>query len=150
VNTKTIALASIVILAVAGTYFAISLASTNQNTQSELQNKQIRIKLTELTEDTETWIPSTIYLKKGQTYELTIINGDGEDEHKFIIPELGVETKDISAANGQEKILLTPMTEGTFSFTDPSVPDWTSLECSDVSGFVEQTCVKPGQIIVEP
>ncbi len=150
-NTRTIALASIVILTVAGAYLAVSLASSsNQTTQTNSQTKQIRVKLTEMDDQTETWIPSTIYMKKGQTYELTIINGDGEDTHKFIVPDLNVESKDIAAANGQEKIQITPMREGTFNFTDPTVPDWSSVECSTESGSAEQTCVKPGQIIVEP
>ncbi len=143
------ALVGIAVLALAGAFLAISLSSSNtQTNQNEPQTKQIKIRLTETENEAKVWVPSTVYLKKGEMYELVVVNGDDDDEHRLSIPSLGVETEDIAPANGQETVLFTANNEGSHAFIDPTVPEWGSAVCSqDVD---DPPCVPPGQVIVEP
>ncbi|MBI2937901.1 MAG: cupredoxin domain-containing protein [Thaumarchaeota archaeon] len=150
-NTRTIAIAAIIVVAIAGIYLAMSSATpTQQADNTGTASKQVKVKLTETTDEAKVWIPSTIYLKKGETYELVVLNGDDDDEHSFSVPDLGVELKDISAANGQKTTLLTAGTEGTFTFTDPSTPEWGSAECAVEAAADDPPCIPPGQIVVQP
>jgi len=113
--------------------------------------KPVTVKLTEVEEERKEWIPSKIYLKKGDDVQLTVINGDDDDEHRFAIPELGVESEDIPPANGRVTLTFTAEKVGTFRFIDPLAPDWGSEECSEEAEAAreEPICIPPGEIIVE-
>ena len=149
--TRTIAIVAIIVVAIAGVYLAMSSATpTQQADNTGTANKQVKVKLTETTDEAKVWVPSTIYLKKGETYELVVLNGDDDDDHSFSVPDLGVELKDVPPANGQKTILLTAGTEGTFAFTDPSTPEWGSAECTAEDAADDPPCIPPGQIVVQP
>jgi hypothetical protein len=148
-NNRAIALAGIAILMIVGAYFALSMASGPANSP-EPQVKQIRIKLTETDDEAHVWVPSTIYLEKGDNCELVVINGDDDDEHRLLIPSFGVETDDIPPANGQDILVFTADEEGTHAFYDPLTPEWGSIACSAEQSDEDSPCIPPGQIIVEP
>ncbi|MCL4435260.1 MAG: cupredoxin domain-containing protein [Thaumarchaeota archaeon] len=150
-NTQTIAIAAIIVVAIAGVYLAMSPTSpTQQNGNAGTASKQVKVKLTETDDEAKVWVPNTIYLKKGNTYELVVLNGDDDDNHTFYAPGLGVVLENIPPTNGQKTTLLTAGTVGNFTFTDPSVPEWGSTECKSVSGAEEPPCIPPGQIVVQP
>ena len=143
--------AAVIVVAIVGVYLALSFTSPAQQIDNTgTASKQIKVKLTETTDEAKVWVPSTIYLKKGETYELVVINGDDDDEHSFSAPDIGVEIEDIPGANGQKTTFFTAGTVGNFTFTDPSAPEWGSAECTAEAAADDPPCIPPGQIIVEP
>ena len=148
-NTRVIALLAVITLAVAGVYTALSSGlPAQQADQATPQSKQIKVKLTEADNESKIWVPSIIYVKRGERYEFIILNGDDDDEHGFSIPGLGIETKRIPAANGQETLLFTARDTGSFAFIDPTTPEWGTTACATEAD--EPPCIPPGQIVVQP
>jgi heme/copper-type cytochrome/quinol oxidase subunit 2 len=142
-------IAAIVVIVVAALLLSGGLSGTPSSTGGV---KSITLKLAETTNEAKEWVPSEIRLKKGDVVELTVINGDDDDEHRLAIPDLGVETKDIPPANGRTTVKFTADKAGTFKFIDPEVPDWDSLDCKAdrEKQRDEPLCVPPGKIVVEP
>ena len=117
--------------------------------------KSITVKLTETQNEKKEWVPNIIYVKVGDKIELTVINGDDDDEHRLAIPDLGVETNDIPGANEQEVVTFTVNEAGSFVFIESLAPDFESELCElelegEPQGDEEEfLCVPPGQFIVE-
>jgi hypothetical protein len=125
-NSTIIAIVSIVVIVGAILYiFSGDIFNGSQNDES----KSITIKLAETVNEAKEWVPSTVYLKKGDKIELTVVNGDDDDVHRLAIPDLNIETNDIPGANGREVISFSVEETGTFIFNDPLAPDWNSPEC---------------------
>jgi len=135
-NSTIIAIISIVVIVGAILYiFSGDIFNGSQNDES----KSITIKLAETVNEAKEWVPSTIYLKKGDKIELTVVNGDDDDVHRLAIPDLNIETNDIPGANGREVISFSVEEPGTFIFNDPLTPDWNSPECQiDEEGEIEE------------
>jgi len=109
--------------------------------------KTITLKLTEVADEAKNWVPSNITLKKGDSVQLTIVNGDDDVEHKFAVPDLGLESVSIPPVNGRITMQFNADKTGIFKFIDPSVPAWESPDCNPDP---EKICIPPGKIIVEP
>lgn len=152
-NTLLIGGIGLVLIAVI-TYFALSGGSSDIDIPSD-DIKSITIKLTETSNEKKEWVPNTIYLKVGDKVELTVVNGDDDDEHRLSIPDLGIETIDIPGANERDIVSFTFNQSGTFVFVDHFAPDWESEICQkEVEGEPqgeenEFICVPPGQFIIE-
>ena len=152
-NTLLIGGIGLVLIAVIA-YFALSGGSFDTDIPSD-DIKSITIKLTETSNEKKEWVPNTVYLKVGDKVELTVVNGDDDDEHRLSIPDLGVETIDIPGANERDVVNFTVDEAGTFVFVDHFAPDWESEICQkEVEGEPqgdenEFICVPPGQFIVE-
>ncbi len=154
-KTSTLMVVSISVAIIALiVYFTISGGSSDTDTSSE-NVKSITIKLTETQNEAKEWVPDLVYLKVGDKVELTVVNGDDDDEHRLSIPDLGIETIDIPGANERDTVTFTVDKVGTFTFVDYFAPDWESEICKkEVEGQPqgdqnEFICVPPGQFIVE-
>lgn len=110
----------VVIVAGVAAYFLLFAAPP-----TNAQDKSVTLTLSEVREGEEAWVPSTIYLEKGDTVQLTIINGDDEFNHSLSVPELGIQTEMIPPGNERIIIKFTADREGTFLFNDPE----TKLDC---------------------
>ena len=98
------------------------------------QNKSVTLTLSEIREGEEGWQPSTIYLKKGDTVQLTVVNGDDDFNHSLAIPGLGIQTEMIPPQNGKTTVKFPADRVDTFSFNDPeSKPDCKPAPPEEVS-----------------
>ncbi|MCL4435259.1 MAG: cupredoxin domain-containing protein [Thaumarchaeota archaeon] len=117
-----------VIVAGAAAYFLL-IAAPQSGTPSSGSSKTVLLTLTEIREGEEGWVPSTIYLKKGDSVKLTVVNGDDDFKHAFVIPDLGVQTGLIPPRNERTTVNFRADRTGTFQFNDPDSPP----ECKQVS-----------------
>lgn len=128
-KTSTLIVVIIALAVVAAAAYFLTTGGPSDTTQPSDEMISITIKLTETSNEAKVWVPSTVYLKKGDKIELTVVNGDDDDIHRLSIPDLGVETKDIPGANERDVVTFTVDKVGTFIFIDPLAPDWDSPEC---------------------
>ena len=113
-TSSLLVIALVVIVAGVAAYFLL-FAAPPTNTQ----DKSVTLTLSEVREGEEAWVPSTIYLTKGDTVQLTVVNGDDEFNHSLSVPELGIQTEMIPPRNGRIIVKFTADREGTFLFNDP-------------------------------
>lgn len=117
---KTIVLlAAVVAVIVAGAaiYF-LFIAAPQSNAPSNGSSKAPILTLKEVREGQEGWVPSTIYLKKGDSVQLTVVNGDDDFKHALTIPDLGVQTDLIPPHSGRATVNFVANHTGTFQFND--------------------------------
>jgi heme/copper-type cytochrome/quinol oxidase subunit 2 len=143
----------IIIIALIG-YYVTTGGSTDTDDLSD-DITPITIKLTETQNEKKEWVPNVVYVKVGDKIELTVVNGDDDDEHRLAIPDLGVETNDIPGANERDIVTFTVNEKGSFVFIESLAPDFESELCEkeqagEPQGDEEEfLCVPPGKLIVE-
>ena len=143
----------IIIIALIG-YYVTTGGSTDTDDLSD-DITPITIKLTETQNEKKEWVPNVVYVKVGDKIELTVVNGDDDDEHRLAIPDLGVETGDIPGANEREVVTFTVDDVGSFVFIESLAPDFESELCKNEQEGEPQgdekefLCVPPGLLIVE-
>ncbi len=129
---KTSTLLVIALVAVVASFAAYFLLFSALSSSS--QSRSVTLTLSEIREGEEGWVPSTIYLKKGEIVQLTVVNGDDEFEHSLAVPELGIQTQMIPPRNERITINFTADRTGTFLFNDPkSKPDCKPAPPEEVS-----------------
>jgi heme/copper-type cytochrome/quinol oxidase subunit 2 len=143
----------IIIIALIG-YYVTTGGSTDTDDLSD-DITPITIKLTETQNEKKEWVPNVVYVTVGDKIELTVVNGDDDDEHRLAIPDLGVETNDIPGANERDIVTFTVNEKGSFVFIESLAPDFESELCEkeqagEPQGDEEEfLCVPPGKLIVE-
>lgn len=154
-KSSTIIVAAVIAIAAVGAaaYF-LSLGGgqpepSGDGGSADKPNKFVTVKLVETFAEAKEWSPSQIYLKKGDFVELTVINSDDDDIHRLAIPDLGVETKDIPAANQQDVIRFKVDRTGNFTFFDPLAPDPNSPECVAQKEEAEEEEEAGGEVLGE-
>jgi hypothetical protein len=116
----------VIVAAVAGYFFFTAPSGSN--------SKSITLTLSEVKEGEEGWVPSTIYLNKGDIVQLTVVNNDDEFTHSLAAPELEIQTEMIPPINGRLNLQFTADRTGTFLFNDPtSAPDCKQAPPEEVS-----------------
>jgi len=123
--------------------------------ENNIETKKISLKLTETFDEEKIWVPSTIYLKKGDIVEFTIINGDDNDNIQLLIPDLDVTSDIIPPLNGYKTLTFRADNVGEYSFysEETCVPiDSGDLEECDNVNVLEENNDEPsivGKIIIE-
>ena len=143
----------IIIIALIGYYVTTGESTDTDDPSGDIT--PITIKLTETQNEKKEWVPNVVYVKVGDKIELTVVNGDDDDEHRLAIPDLGVETNDIPGANERDIVTFTVNEKGSFVFIESLAPDFESELCEkeqagEPQGDEEEfLCVPPGKLIVE-
>ena len=117
-HTRIVILAILipVIFTIAGYVLVIGLGDVGATAASTTDTRKITLKLTETFDEQLVWVPSTIFLDRGDNVEFTIINGEDDDHILFSIPELNLISGAIPPLNGQGSLTFSAEITGTYNF----------------------------------